>query len=166
MIKKNVIWLLTAAVLYTFQSSFLIRISWNGISAELLLLFIVSFSFLYGSRHGVWMGFCVGLFQDLATGTFFGLNTFSKMVLGYISGNFSKKVFKEQLFLPVVAVGLASLLQYILFMLILFLLGYSFEPMEFNKRCLLPILVMNMIWALPVNYLIRKVHTYLQSEKQ
>ena len=166
MIKKNAAWLLTAVVLYAVQSSFLTRIVWNGISAELLLLFIVSFSFLYGNRHGVWMGFCVGLLEDLTTGTFLGLNTFSKMILGYVSGSFSKKVFKEQLFLPVLAVGMASLLQYFLFIIILLLLGYSLDPVEYNKRCLLPVLLMNMIWALPVNYLVRKVHTYLQKEKQ
>jgi rod shape-determining protein MreD len=73
-------------------------ISIHGISADLLLLFVVSVSFQKGSRNGSLVGFLSGLLQDLATGTFFGINIFIKMIVGYVCGRFSKQVFKEQFF--------------------------------------------------------------------
>ena len=81
--KKYGAWALFTVVLYVMQSSILPLISWHEISADLLLVAVVSVSILRGSQEGVTFGFFAGLLQDLATGTFFGVDIFSKMVIGY-----------------------------------------------------------------------------------
>lgn len=57
-------------LLFTLQTSFLPLIAWHGVSPDLLLLLTVSFAFLHGARQGAFLGFVLGLMQDLATGTF------------------------------------------------------------------------------------------------
>ena len=65
-------WALYMVVLYVVQSSLLPLAAWHEISADLLLVAVVSVSFFLGSQGGVMFGFCAGLLQDLATGTFSG----------------------------------------------------------------------------------------------
>ena len=76
--KKYGAWALFTVVLYVLQSSILPLIAWHEISADLLLVAVVSVSILRGSQEGVTFGFFAGLLQDLATGTFFGVDIFSK----------------------------------------------------------------------------------------
>lgn len=166
MVKKCSVWLLTASLLYVLQSSFFSRIAWHGFAPDLILLFTVSFSFLYGSRFGVWMGFMVGLIMDLASGTFFGFNTFSKMLTGYACGSFSKQVFKEQMILPMTAVSLASVGQYFLFIGILLMMGYSIDVCAYLGRTFIPMILMNIFPSLLVHFLVREVDARLKEEKQ
>ena len=165
MIKKCVVWLITAVMLYVVQSSLLIGIAWRGISPDLMLLFTVSFSFLYGSRYGTWIGFMAGLIMDIASGTFWGFNTFSKMIIGYACGSFSKQVFKEQKILQMLAVAIASFAQFGLFISLLALLGYSVDLLTIIQNRLLPIMLMNIWPALLVHMLVRRIDLYLNEKK-
>ena len=108
MTRKFLVWFVFVLILYVIQSSLLPFISIHGISADLLLLFVVSLSFQKGRRNGALIGFLSGLLQDLATGTFFGINVFIKMIVGYVCGRFSRQVYKEQFFLVIVAVCLRA----------------------------------------------------------
>ena len=113
--KKIGKWAAFAAVLFVLQTSLLPLMAYHGVTADLLLLLTVSVAFLRGSKQGAFMGFGAGLMQDLATGTFFGVNTLSRTLLGLLFGQFSDRVFKEQFFLPVLASVAATILNYFLF---------------------------------------------------
>ena len=150
--KKFGIQALYVVVLYVLQSSVLPLLAWHEISADLLLVAVVSVSFLRGSREGVAFGFFVGLLQDLATGTFFGVNIFSKMVIGYGCGAFTRQFFKEQYFLPVFSVVAASAANYFIILMFMILLGYRFDWKEQLSGLLLPMTVFNAFFALPVHF--------------
>ncbi|MBR1552647.1 MAG: rod shape-determining protein MreD [Schwartzia sp.] len=145
-------------VLYVIQSSLLPLIAWHEISADLLLVAVVSVSFLRGSRAGVMFGFCAGLLQDLATGTFFGVDIFSKMVIGYGCGAFARHFFKEQYLLPVFSVLAASAANYFIVLMFMILLGYRFDWMEQISGLLLPMTAFNAVFALPVHFWTKKVY--------
>ena len=81
-------WLILVGGAYVLQSSILPLLSWHGICADLMLLVTVSFAFLRGKHLGTLMGFLTGLLQDLASGTFFGVNAFSKLLAGYSRNSF------------------------------------------------------------------------------
>ena len=144
-------------VLYVIQSSLLPLIAWHEISADLLLAAVVSVSFLRGSGEGVAFGFCAGLLQDLATGTFFGVNIFSKMVIGYGCGAFTRHFFKEQFFLPLFSVITASIANYFIILMFMILLGYRFDWKEQLSGLLLPMTVFNAIFAFPVHFWTRRL---------
>ena len=80
--KKYRLFILFFLALFVLQFSFLPLISIYGIVPDLLLLATVSFSFLRGSVWGAFVGFALGMVQDLSTGSFFGLNAFLMTLVG------------------------------------------------------------------------------------
>lgn len=158
-------WGALVGALFVVQSSLLPMIAYHGTSADLLLAFVVSFAFLRGSRLGVLGGFFAGLLQDLATGTFFGTNIFCKMIIGYICGAFSNRVFKEQIFLPILSVALASALNYLILALLMVLLGYRFDLLVHASHVLLPMVIYNVLFALPVHYFVYMMCEWLKEKK-
>ena len=163
--KKFGAWALFMVVLYVLQSSVIPLIAWHEISADLLLVAVVSVSMLKGSREGVMFGFLAGLLQDLATGTFFGVDIFSKMVIGYGCGAFSRHFIKEQFFLPVFAVVAASVANYFIILMFMMLMGYRFEWMEQVSGLLLPMAAYNTVFALPVHLSTRKLSERFLAKK-
>lgn len=152
-------------VLYVIQSSVLPLLAWHEISADLLLVAVVSVSFLRGSREGIVFGFCAGLLQDLATGTFFGVNVFSKMVIGYGCGASTRHFFKEQYFLPVFSVVAASVANYFIILMFMILLGYRFDWREQLSGLLLPMAVFNAVFAFPVHFWTRRLYERFGAKK-
>ena len=150
-------WALYMVVLYVVQSSLLPLAAWHEISADLLLVAVVSVSFFLGSQGGVMFGFCAGLLQDLATGTFFGVDIFSKMLIGYGCGAFSRPVFKEQYFLPVFSVVVASVANYFIILMFMILMGYRFDWLEQLSGLLIPMTAYNAVFAFPVHVWTRKL---------
>ena len=147
-------WVAFGAGLYVIQSSLLPLLAYHGISANLLLIMVVSFSFLKGYRLGVFAGFCAGLLQDLATGSFFGCSVFSYMALGYAVGRLSDNVFKEQVFLPMFMILCATIANYLIFVSLMTLLGYPIPVVAGMNYTLFPMIVWHMAFAYPVHRLV------------
>ena len=139
--------------LYVLQTSLLPMIAYRGISPDLMLLLTVSFAFLRGVRQGGLMGFATGLLQDLASGTFLGINAFTRMLLGMFFGRFSDRVFKEQFFLPVTASITAIIANYFILALLMVLLGYRFNLVGNMESMLVPMLIYQLAFAYPVHRL-------------
>ncbi len=158
-------WLAFVLGLYVLQSSLLPLIGFNGVSADLMLLLTVSYSFQRGARHGILMGFLSGLLQDLATGTFFGVNTFVKMIIGYAVGFFSRRLFKEQVVLPMAAVTAATAAHFLLVFVLMGLLGYWGDILAQGRQILLPMTAYNLAFALPVNWCVYRMCEWLKKEK-
>ena len=154
-----------AAILYVLQTSLLPLIAYRGISPDLMLLLTVSFAFLRGTRQGGLMGFSVGLMQDLATGTFLGINAFTHLLIGMACGHFSDRVFKEQFFLPVLASLAATAANYFILALLMVLLGYRFNPVSSVQAMLIPMLIYQLAFAYPVHRLTYALDKQL-SEKE
>lgn len=152
--KFVLIWGAVLVTAYVLQTSFLPLLNFNGIGMDLLLLVVVSFSLLKGQRFGVLLGFMAGLLQDLASGTFFGMNTLSKMMIGYIFGLASQQVFKEKFFLPVIGAAMATGINYLVLALLMLLLGYRFNPLYNFENVLLPMLIYNMVAAFPIHLVV------------
>ena len=80
--KKYKFFVLFFLGLFVLQLSFLPLIAIYGIVPDLLLLATVSFAFLRGSVWGGFIGFSLGLLEDLSVGSFFGLHAFTLTLIG------------------------------------------------------------------------------------
>ena len=158
-------WALFVLLLYVVQTSLLPLIAFHGASADFLLLFAVSFGFIRGMRLGVLAGFLAGLLQDLLSGTFLGMNTLTKMLAGLIAGALSDRVFKEQMFLPVVSSVVAAVASYFILALLMLLLGYRFNLIENAQYMLVPFILYQLVFSYPVHALTRRVNEWTR-EKQ
>ncbi len=138
-------------ILYALQTSLLPLIAWHGQTADLMLLLTSSFGIMRGMRQGSFMGFLAGLLQDLSTGTFFGIHTFSLTLIGTMCGFFSNRVFKEQFFLPILAAVASTLANYFILVLLMVLLGYRFNLVSHMEFMLVPMLVYQLVLAYPVH---------------
>ena len=159
------IWGAVTIVLYVLQSSLLPVLSYHGLSTNLMLLWVVSFSFLKGHRFGMFMGFCTGLLQDLATGTFFGCNVLVYMIVALVCGKLSDRVFKEDFFLPILASGFAAIAHYFILFVLMYLLGYRMQLIASMHYTLMPMLFYQLALAYPVHRIAYGVDKRLQEKK-
>ena len=136
--KKHRYFIVFFVVLFALQFSFLPLISVYGVVPDLLLLATVSYAFLRGSAWGGFVGFSIGLMEDLSVGSFFG--------------RFSDRVFKEQFFLPITASIAATFAKYVISALIVYLLGYHFNPFLHIGRVLFILLLFQLIFAYPIHW--------------
>ena len=158
-------WLAMALGVYVLQSSLLPLIFFHGIGPDLLLLMTISYAFLKGKRLGSFMGFLLGLFTDLATGGFLGVNVFVYMLLGFGCGIFSNRVLRDSFVLPIVAAFMGTMLAYSFHELIMLLLGYGFYPLAHMQFKLWPMLCYNILFAWPVHVMVHRMDEFVTKKK-
>ena len=126
--------------MYAAQTSLLPYIGYNGISPNLMLLLTVSTAFLKGYKHGVLMGLVTGFLQDTTTGSYFGCSIFSYMLIGWLFGKFSDRIFKEQLLFPVLSSPLATAMHCFIMAVLIYLIGYKIDLMYGIQNILRPMI--------------------------
>lgn len=154
---KAVFWGIIVIAALIIQATVMPLLAFHGVQPDLLLIVVVSSSLLLGKDQGVSIGFFSGLLQDLVGGNIFGLNTLSKLITGYLFGMAERKVFKEHILLPVLAMAVATICNSAISFILLFLLGYKIELMSAVINTVLPLLMYNVIVAIPVHQVIYRV---------
>lgn len=154
---KVILWMVIVVASLILQATILPLVSFNGVWPDLLLIVVVSSSLLLGKEQGVSLGFLAGLLQDLAGGNIFGVNTLSKLIIGYLFGMAERQVFKEHLLLPVLAMSIATVFNSAITFVILLLLGYKIELAPALVNNVLPLVIYNVIVAIPVHQVIYRV---------
>ncbi|WP_371368580.1 hypothetical protein SRRS_21060 [Sporomusa rhizae] len=129
----------------------------QGVKPDLILIMVVVCGLLAGREQAVGVGFFAGLLQDFASGNIFGLNVLSKMIIGYVAGLAERKVFKESVLLPVLAIVIATFFNSAVLQALLFLLGYKVEFLAMLKNQVLPSLGYNVLFCIPVHRLIYRI---------
>jgi len=80
-----------------------------GVKPDLVLILVVFNAFLKGSRHGAMVGFLGGLMEDLAVGSYIGMNALVLMAAGYLVGLAESKLYKDSSFIVLVLVWLSAM---------------------------------------------------------
>ncbi len=153
-------WFAFIFIAYVFQSSVFNVISYDGISVNLMLLIAVFLSILY-DRYAILYGFAVGLFYDLASGSFLGLNAFSLTIICLFTSALSHRFYKENIFLPLVASIAATVCNNFITAILIFLLGYDYSIWQVINNTLI-VLIYNLIFAYPVYFIVLKFDNKLQ----
>ena len=155
-------WAILVIILYVLQTSLFPMASYNGISPNFMLLLTVSVAFLMGHRYGVFMGFASGLLQDLLTGSYFGCDIFSYMLIGLLCGKFSDHIFKEQFFLPVMSSFFTAAMHYFIMVMFIYLLGYQLDLKWSLQYTLIPLLCYQFAFAYPIHKLVFEFNKYVK----
>jgi rod shape-determining protein MreD len=155
--KMTLVWGALLLGTIAIQAVLLPLIFTPGTKPDIILIIVVACGLLAGRERAVGIGFFAGLLQDFASGNIFGLNTLSKMATGYIAGLAERKVFKESVVLPVLAIILASFLNCVVMQAFLFILGYKLDILPLVKNQILPSLAFNILFCIPVHRLIYRI---------
>lgn len=116
-------------VLATFlQVTVLDSLRLFGIKPDLVLILVIFYAFLSSQREGAFWGFVAGLFKDVATGGYFGLNALNHLLAGYLAGVLQTVLYKDNPFVVTFAALLVCLFQGLLYYLLLFYLGIFVSP--------------------------------------
>jgi len=119
------------------ESSIFTNISFFIVVPDLVLILSIYFSLLNGKLYGEITGFASGLFMDFISGAPFGLNCLLRTLIGYIFGLFSKAVIISGIIMPVLSVGLGTIVKRVLLIIISLIFPsinlnvYSFISKEF-----------------------------------
>lgn len=159
--KTLIPWFILLFPAYVLQSAFFNVISYNGITVDLILLITIFLSILY-DKYAILYGFCSGLFLDLASGSFLGIHTFTFLILCILINRLAQFIYKENIFLPLVASLVATILNDFMIAVLIFLLGYDYNIWQvFNN--IIVTLIYNLIFTYPVYFVVVKVNDKLQA---
>lgn len=148
-----------AAVVFVaaiFQVSALSQLTVFGAAPDLLLVALVSVSMLRGSIAGAVAGFVGGLLVDVATLGTLGVTSLLLTVAGYWVGRYGETTGRGRAFAPYVAVAAITVVVGVGAAAVHYLLGDAVVI----QRALLPLapaLVLNVLLAVPVHRLCRRV---------
>lgn len=150
------VWGLVIVITLVIQATLLPLITVGGVRPDLLLLVVVSAGLLLGREQGVGMGFFAGLLQDLASGNIFGVSVLSKTAVGYIAGHMERKVFKEKVLLPLLAVLVATVFNNAVMIVLLVFFGFKVDVRTAVDNTLF-VLGYNAVLAIPVHQLVYRL---------
>lgn len=95
----------------------------GGVKPDLLLIIVILSAVMNGKKTGAGLGFAYGLMEDLIAGRYIGLQALTKMLTGYLIGLLERKIFSDNVLVPVVVGGLGTLIHSLLVFVSLFLVG-------------------------------------------
>ena len=159
------LWAMLIILCYALQTSLLTFLNFDGFSANLMLLLTVSVSYLRGYKVGAFFGFTAGLLQDLTTGSYFGLATFSYMTVGLTFGRFSVNLFRDQSLLPVISALPALALHFAITIIFLLMLGRQIDFIRFMKFYFWPAAIMQVFLAYPVHKIVTSLNDYTKQQR-
>lgn len=100
----------------------------NGLSVaggkpDFVLVIVVFFAIFRGSVQGGFLGIALGLMEDLMTGRFIGINAICKGLIGLLAGYSERNLQKNNFFVPIVAVLIATMGNAVLYFMFSVLIG-------------------------------------------
>ncbi|HYQ87839.1 MAG TPA: rod shape-determining protein MreD [Bacteroidota bacterium] len=88
MIGRYFTYALISLVLVVVQTKLMRLLTVEGITPDILTIWVVFLALREGQLPASVWGFCIGLLFDLATGNFIGLSALSKTICGFFAGYF------------------------------------------------------------------------------
>jgi len=110
-----------------------------GLKPDLIMVVVIVFSLLNGTKEGIISGFASGLLLDIFSTGLLGINALVKMVIGFACGALKEKIFYEHiLFLIPLVTFISSFLQSILVFFLLHAFGIEYSLVWSVNRVALP----------------------------
>ena len=133
---------------FILQCTLFKRLSFGGISHNLLLITTTSLGFMRGEKQGLLAGFVSGLFVDIFFGDVIGLYAMLYMYIGYLNGKFSRIFYPEDIKLPLALITLSDLSYGMVCYIVLFLLRGRLNFPYFFFHIILPETVYTIVMSI------------------
>lgn len=128
-----------------------------GGAPDLLLVVVVVLGLLRGSIPGALFGFAGGLVVDVITLGTLGVSSLILTLAGFWAGRYAETTGRERRVAPVVAVGTITVLAAAFGYVLYYLLDQEVVARHALVTALAPAFVLNLLLALPVHALVRRV---------
>ncbi len=154
MIKKVIISILIILVAFLLQTTFFQALELANVVPNLVLVVTVSYGYLRGRTHGMWIGLVCGLMLDMMYGSVIGLYGFIMMTIGFFIGYIKKLFFTESIILPIVLISVGDFVYNMYYYITEFLLRGRLHFFFYLTRVMLPEILYTVIIGLLFYYLI------------
>lgn len=129
----------------------------TGWQPDLIMIWVVLITILKGYQKGLIVAFVGALAQDIVIGNIIAFHALSYLILVFIFSRLSFESYEEQWYIPVVSVFIATIINDLVQMLILYL-NYDYVGFwSYLWNNVLPEVVINSILAILVNKIIWKL---------
>jgi len=140
-----------------FQAAVVPHMAIAGAKPDIILVVAVLYGFTFGSRTGAFAGFFGGLLGDLLSGLHVGIGVISKTTIGFLAGLVQRTIFVESIFLPMLAIFVATFLNEFVYVSFMFLFGETTPIKEVILKLILPSAAYNAVLMPFVYGAIRKL---------
>lgn len=131
----------------------------GNIAPNFMIMIIVSFALLRGSKEGIIIGAVAGLLNDICFGLNIGPTIISYAAIGYVCGKFNKNFYRENFIIPFICTLFSSLF-YSCTQIFAFILRGDLSFLYFFKAIVIP----ELIYTITLSLIIYQV-AYLINEK-
>lgn len=146
-------------VMHVLESTLFQYIRIGGVGPNFMIMIIVSFALLRGSKEGMFIGACAGLLYDISFGLHIGPTLISYMLIGFVCGRLNRNFYRENFIIPFICTFGGSLF-YSVVNIIAFILRGELAFTYFIKSIVVPELIYTITLSLIVYQL-----AYLLNEK-
>ena len=155
MIIKVLSSLLVIVIAFVLQTTFFRAVALADVVPNLMLIVTVSYGYIRGRTHGMWIGLISGLMFDMMYESIIGLCGFSLMTIGFFIGYVKKIFFTDSILLPIVLMSMGDFAYCIYYYVTEFLLRGRLNFFFYFIHVILPELLYTIPVGIGVFYLIR-----------
>lgn len=145
--RRKVVSILLIFACFLVQSALWHLFTFTTVRPNLMLVLIVSFGLMHGSRSGMLIGFISGILVDLLYGSFFGINALLYMYIGYFIGKAYQVFFDEDIRVAIGAVAICDIIYNMIFYVIKFIFGARYSLGAFLVRIMIPEVIITLIFT-------------------
>jgi rod shape-determining protein MreD len=96
MIAEIFVWVIFFVVCFVLQTTLVPVINIFGIQPDLTIIALMILALRHGSMSALWVGFTLGLAQDIYSPSILGQNALAKTVIGVLVGLFNERVMNTE----------------------------------------------------------------------
>ncbi len=137
-------------LLYLIQQYFLAPLLGGFVHPELLLCWLLSWTFLSGSREGIRMGIYCGFLMDFSSTTFFGFYMIFGGLIGWFFGKIHRQISRNTISLPIISVVIVTVVSSFLLLVFASKFKISFVMIGSWVLLLFEQSVWNTLFMIPV----------------
>ena len=154
MIKKTIISILVILVAFLLQTTVFQVLKLANVVPNLLLVVTISYGYLRGRTHGMWIGLVCGMLLDMMYGSVIGLYAFIFMTIGFFIGYIKKVFFTDGILLPVILISIGDFVYGLYYYTTEFLLRGRLNIGFFCVKIIFPEMIYTILIGILLFYLI------------
>jgi rod shape-determining protein MreD len=126
---------------YVLQTTLFQKLSFGGISPNILIIITASYGFMYGQNCGMTVGFICGMLMDIFYGSVLGFYALIYLYVGAANGVFHSIFYQDDVKLPLALIMASDFLYSFTCYVLLYLLRGRFNFIYYMKNIILPEMV-------------------------
>ena len=164
--RRFILTILILLVCFIVQTVLLPHIAIADVAPNLMLIFVVTFSFLYGEKAGILLGFLAGFLCDTQFGGVIGFTALVLAVIGYACGRLGRQLYMQGIGFPVLAIAVSDLVYSFLGFVFLFLIRNRMVFRQFFFSIMLPEAIYTAALSLIIYPLLMLIHERFMEENR